>query len=846
MPSALERLAKILRLEREQRYRDRAVEGGLGEYSRVWEPEARREARNAGQLALVEELRDAMQRYKATEGRKARAGRVKFMLERIHSRSSSQARGAGTSSRRERRGAERQAGGQGRRQERSSANRASRKLRPSMPDLAPRRRLERAPRQPRKPYDAQAAEAVQRELEQPVTALRGVGERKAEAFARLGVNSVGELLYFLPRRHDDYRQVCYLGRLKPGMQVTVVGRVRSTALRVVAGGRHDFQLTLEDDSGELDAIFFGRRWMEGQIKVGEQIVLRGQVAAWGSRLQMSGPEWEPLDSDTLQTVGLVPVYALREGLRQREVRRLVRGVVDALAERVPDPVPEASLERCGLADLGWALRQAHFPEGPDQLRHARERLLYDELLQLQLAVLGARREWQEGAAAALCISDEALEVLQEALFPFRLTDAQRRAVAEIRADMATTVPMNRLLQGDVGSGKTAVATLALALTVLAGKQAALIVPLSVLAEQHYRSLVATMARMPAERKPSVALLSGATPRAEREALLEDLATGALDIVIGTQALIQEGVRFHDLGLAIIDEQHRFGVQQRKALRGKGRNPHLLMMSATPIPRSLALTLHADLDLTVIDELPPGRVPVQTCIIEPVARERALSFVAAELARGRQAFIVHALVQESEQSEARAAIEAQETLRQVFHQYRVALLHGRMSAAEKEETLRAYSRGEQDVLVTTSVAEVGVDVPNASVMVIEGANRFGLAQLHQFRGRVGRGEHASTCLLIPDREEPASRQRLEVLVEIRDGFRLAELDWELRGPGDLVGTRQSGGNLTQMAGFLSPELVALAQRESRSIYAEDPELSLAEHKLLGERVARLRDARSDIS
>ncbi len=318
------------------------------------------------------------------------------------------------------------------------------------------------------------------------------------------------------------------------------------------------------------------------------------------------------------------------------------------------------------------------------------------------------------------------------------------------------------------------------------------------------------------------------------------------MVVGTHALIQEGVEFKDLALAVVDEQHRFGVEQRGALRGKGTNPHLLVMTATPIPRTLALTMHADLDLTVIDEMPPGRKPVQTRVVDPVARERIFSFVEAQLDQGRQAFIVHPLVEESETIEARAAVAAFDELKQVFFRYNVGLLHGRMKPAEKDEIMSAFSQGDFDVLVTTSVAEVGVDIPNASVMVIEGANRFGLAQLHQFRGRVGRGEHASYCLLIPDSNAPEARERLLALESITDGFRLAEMDWQLRGPGDLLGTRQSGGGLLRLAEFISPELVELGQREARTIYEEDPELTQGQHRLLAERVRLLQNERSDVS
>ena len=855
MPTALETLVKILRLEREQRCRDSAVAGGLGAFSKVWEPDALRQARNNQQRKLVEELRALMQGYSGLGDADARSKRVQYMLDRIHARvqpetrqNAAERKGDRSSSRNRRDGKSRKPRRQGRNPNsgRDPGRRSRRSVRASRPDIAERVSLEQPPRRQGAALEPSIAMARMRELEQPLTVLQGIGERRAEVFARLGIQTLADLLYFMPRRHDDYRQERYLARLEADMRVTVVGRVRRGAVRHVAGGRRDFHLALEDESGQLEAVFFGQHWLAGQIRVGDLIVLSGCTSLRGSRMQMINPEWEPLDAENLQTVGLVPVYPLTEGLTQRGMRRLMRDVVKDKTRNLPDPVPEATLDRAGLADLPWALLQAHFPEGPDHLRHARNRLLFDELLALQLAVLENRREWQSRPADALAMPDDDFAALQSGLFPFELTPAQQRAVDEIRQDMAAEVPMNRLLQGDVGSGKTAVAMLAMLLATQAGRQAALIVPLSVLAGQHFRNMSEAFARLPEDKRPSLALLTGATGGEQRETILADLASGALDIVIGTHALLEEGVDFSDVGLVIVDEQHRFGVGQRKSLRGKGRNPHLLLMTATPIPRSLALTLYADLDLSVIDELPPGRGAVQTTIIEPVARERAFSFVATELARGRQAFIVHPLVEESKNSDVRAATGAWEELVQVFHRFRLALLHGRMSVAEKDEVLRAFSEGDTDVLVTTSVAEVGVDVPNASVMVIEGANRFGLAQLHQFRGRVGRGEHPSHCLLIPDSREPAARERLEALEQHGDGFSLAELDWKMRGSGDLAGTRQSGGSLLQMAEFMTPQLVEMARREARTLALEDPALALPQHELLSFRVNRLRDRRSDVS
>jgi len=367
------------------------------------------------------------------------------------------------------------------------------------------------------------------------------------------------------------------------------------------------------------------------------------------------------------------------------------------------------------------------------------------------------------------------------------------------------------------------------------KQAALMAPTSILAEQHYRGISQSLAQMPTDMRPVVALLTSALTQSERNSIYRGLDDGSIDVVIGTHAIIQDGVQFNDLGIAIIDEQHRFGVEQRAALRGKGTNPHLLVMTATPIPRTLALTMYADLDLSILDEKPPGRQAIETRMLEPVSRERAFNFIETHLREGRQAFVVHPLVEASDKIEARSAVEAYEELSQVFYKYRVCLLHGRMSPTEKDEIMAAFANHEYDVMVTTSVAEVGVDVPNANVMLIEGANRFGLSQLHQFRGRVGRGEHKSFCLLIPDNLTPEAETRLKAMEETDDGFILAERDWKLRGAGDLLGTRQSGTHVLQLAEEMTPDLVSLAQQEALTIYAEDPYLEQEEHLLLAEKV-----------
>ena len=878
MPSALETLVKILKLEREQGCKDTAVIGGLSAFSASWVKDAHAQARKPEHHLLVDELQQLMQGYAQIENRTERVSQIQYMLDRITGRvpappefqvqeeAASEPQEAERISepepppmsqpqepvkpQEERKPEQVDSRQHDRRDQsdRSSERRQPVKSKQTVPvlDIPAPPRLARPPRKVRPEIDPEEATDIMRGLRQSVTVVKGVGERMTQSFRRLGVETIYDLLYFLPRRYDDYTQQNYVSKLQPNITTTVIGTVRHTEVRIAQRGRKDFHLTVDDGSGLLDALFFGQHFMGRYIKPGDQIVLSGKTSIFRSRLQMTNPEWEHLDTDNLHTVGIVPVYPLTEGLKARGLRRLMHKTIEYWSDRLPDYVPEPTLDRVELADLGWAIKNIHFPEGHDHLEHARNRLTFDSLLLLQLAILGQRREWQSVPADPLSVSDEFLSAFLEAVFPYTLTGAQQRAIADIRHDIGLNVPMNRLLQGDVGSGKTAVATTVMAMAVADGKQAALMAPTSILAEQHYRNISEGLAKMPGDRTPSVALLTGSLSSAEREAVRAGVADGSIDVVVGTHALIQEGVEFRDLGLAIIDEQHRFGVEQRGVLRGKGKNPHLLLMTATPIPRTLALTLHADLDLTLIDEMPPGRKPVQTRVVEPIARERVFSFVESQLEQGRQAFIVHPLVEQSEKIDARSATEAYEELSKIFYLFNVGLLHGRMKPAEKDEIMAAFGRGDYDVLVTTSVAEVGVDVPNASVIVIEGANRFGLAQLHQFRGRVGRGEHASYCLLIPDNDTPEARQRLEAMEAITDGFKLAEMDWQIRGPGDLVGTRQSGGSVLNLAEFMTPHLVELAQREARTIYEEDPDLGLPQHRLLVERVRLLQDERSDVS
>lgn len=893
MPSALETMVKILKLERDQGGKNTAVVGGLVAYAATWQPQAREQARRAEQQILIDEIVDSLAEYEALADEGERIGKINYLLDRATNRAPApkayQARIAQwreklpppadrPSAPENRRNRRDQNPGRGANSGRSGGKRRAYAYdsatydedfiggpNKAALDLPPMPRLERPPRSPRRQLARAEIDSQLAELEAPTTEVKGIGKKFAELLGQMDIHSVRDLLYRLPRQYRDYTRLLAIKDLPDGEDATVIATV--TGARVAASGAgKDLVITVSDGSGALSARFFRQHYLEAKLRRGAQIVLSGKVAWFRDMKTMANPEWEELDRQHLHTIGIVPVYRMTKGLPPRLLRRVIRTLVDDWAAKIPDPLPPALLERTGLADLGWALRQAHFPEGWDHRDHAHRRLAFDELLTLQLALLENRREWQSQPAARLTIGDKVLDEIIAAMFPYELTGAQQSAIEAIRRDAASAIPMNRLLQGDVGCGKTAVAIVALAIALQNGRQATMMAPTSILAEQHFRAVSEAFSRAPGESRPVIALLTGALNSSERGSIYRGIADGSIDIVVGTHALIQAGLDFHDLALAVIDEQQRFGVDQRAALRGKGENPHLLFMSATPYPRSLALTLFADLDITVIDEKPPGRQEIITKIMDAIERERLYGFITGQLEQGRQAFFIHPLVEESDSQETADAIGAHERLSRVFHRFRVCLLHGRQSPAEKDALMSDFADRRYDVMVTTSVAEVGVDIPNANVMVIEGANRFGLAQLHQFRGRVGRGEAQSYCFLIPDRaadidldrirdfqagrlegaELSVAEQRLAAVESSNDGFHLAEVDLELRGIGDLLGRRQSGhGNLQLMRGDQA-ELAQLAQQEARTLFEEDPGLDLPEHQTLAETARRVYANPGDIS
>jgi ATP-dependent DNA helicase RecG len=658
--------------------------------------------------------------------------------------------------------------------------------------------------------------------------------------SRLGLNTLGDMLYNFPHRYEDYSQLKPIRDVFYGQALTVIGEVTMITSRPLRGGRKSItEAVINDGTAGLRLTWFNQPWLTNRLKVGEAISVSGKVEQYLGRLVMNNPDWEPVEVENLHTNRIVPIYSLTANVTQKWLRKLMNQVVTYWAPKLTDHLPGTIRQAANLPDLSTALLQAHFPDSDPKLKAARQRLAFDEIFFLQTGVLRQRRDWQSAPGRIFEVEEEWLELLFKAL-PFTLTNAQQKAVQDIRADLKSGRPMNRLLQGDVGSGKTAIAAIAAAMVNHSGSQAAIMAPTSILAEQHYRTFLNVLASENGLLKPGqIRLLIGDTPEHEKEDIRAGLASGEIKIAIGTHALLEDPVTFADLQYVVVDEQHRFGVEQRAALRSKGTNPHLLVLTATPIPRSLALTLYGDLDLSIMDELPPGRQPIPTHILAPQERERAYTLIRSQVKEGHQAFIIYPLVEESEKSELLAATQEHETLqKEIFPDLKLGLLHGRMKASEKDSVMLAFREKQYDILVSTTVVEVGVDVPNATVMLIEGANNFGLAQLHQLRGRVGRSPAQSFCLLIPDHEDAAENERLKAMAETNNGFVLAERDLQQRGPGEFLGTRQAGFTTSlKMASLSDIQLIEKARVQAQELFARDPDLKTPENSLLSEALGR---------
>ncbi len=820
MSSALEKIKKFLKLEIERGFDNRAVVGGLDKIIPAWEQEANREGI---QPSVIQQILNRLTQYPALSFEQ-REQIVQDILQIVENASNFTPDFSLNSSD----------------VEKIEYPQIS-TIKTSPPTDPPRR-------SPKVENSRPAG------LDASLKVLPGVGAKNAQNLEKLGLQKLEDLLYFFPRRYDDFSKMKPINQLRFGEELSVAGTVQKSQLREIKGNRTLFEAVISDGTGSLRVSWFNQPWMEKNIHPGVQVVLSGKVDMYLGRLCMNNPDWELLDQEHLHTNRIVPVYPLTAGLSQKVLRRIMYQTVTFWAARVADFLPDEIRTAGNLIPISHALRQIHFPDNDANLHAARERLAFDEIFLIQLGVLRQKQNWQNRTAHIFQVSDEWLTTQINRL-PFPLTNAQQRAVHEIRTDLSSGRPMNRLLQGDVGSGKTVVAALAIAMVTAAGSQAALMAPTSILAEQHYRSFQKLFVRSDTDNAApfapgEVRLLVGDTPEKEKQEIRQALLAGEIKLLIGTHALIEDPIEFKQLQLAVIDEQHRFGVAQRSALREKGDNPHLLVMTATPIPRSLALTIYGDLDLSVMDEMPAGRQPIETHIFTPLERERAYSFIRSQIRQGYQAFIIYPLVdqEQSQTEDALAAVQQQQRLQtEVFPDLKIGLLHGRMRPEEKEQVMRKFRDKQFHILVSTSVIEVGVDVPNATVMLIEGANRFGLAQLHQFRGRVGRGNAKSYCILIPDDEDAAENERLSAMVETNDGFILAERDLQQRGPGEFLGTRQAGFADLKIANLTDVHTIEKARNLAQQLFEKDPQLSDPRYQPLLQKLnAFWGEGRGDIS
>jgi ATP-dependent DNA helicase RecG len=815
MQRSIEKLYKIFKLEAEYNYTNKAVVGGLEKLTERWLGEARAEGLPEDKIQSVTSILNQYAQLSTAERAQAlrKVGHlldnpgIKHLAQPDLQTQPAQAKI-------------------------SEEHRRGQSKNPSQP--ARQGRISTQKRSISPPTVPNAA--VPDGLSSPTTVVRGIGQKQAQLLEKIGITTVEDMIYYFPRRYDDYSELKLIKDLSYGEEVTIIAWVKSISTFTSRNkNRKIIQVLVSDKTGAIQLMWFNQDYHLRHLRKDMFLSISGKIEQYMGRLVMYHPDYEQIDQHQLNTKRIVPVYSLTARLSQRWLRRVMFSVLTQWVSKIPEFMTEYILEDANLMDLSTALKEIHFPENHPNLKKAHYRLAFDEIFLLQLGVLRQKYEWTNHEGRKYQVDDSWIDERIRYL-PFQLTNAQINVLADIRQDLESGRPMNRLLQGDVGSGKTVIAGLGISMVVKTGAQAAYMAPTSILAEQHYTNLKNLLANPEDEsavlKKDQIRLLMGDTPAKEREEILHGLAEGHIKLLIGTHALIEDPVVFNNLQIVIVDEQHRFGVSQRAALREKGANPHLLVMTATPIPRSLALTIYGDLDLSVMDEMPPGRKPVSTHIVYPVERERIYNLVRAQVDKGRQAFIIYPLVEQGENEEVLAAVQEQERLQvEVFPNLRVGLLHGRLRPDEKDSVMRQFRDRHFDILVSTTVIEVGVDIPNATVMVIEAANRFGLAQLHQLRGRVGRSAEQSFCILIPQTSDAAENERLLAMESTNDGFVLAEHDLRQRGPGEFLGTRQSGYANLRLANLTDVHLIEKARKYAQQVFDNDPTLSAVEHQLM---------------
>lgn len=671
-----------------------------------------------------------------------------------------------------------------------------------------------------------------------IKSIRGIGEKNSKYFIKLGMHTIYDMLRYFPRRYQDFSKLKTINRLEYGDELSVIGTLTHDLYTRNAkrGTLKITEATLGDSTGTIKLTWFNQPYLSTQLGKGSAIVVSGKVDIYLGRLVMNSPDWESLDRQQLHTNRIVPMYPLTSGLTNRQLRKIIHQNLPFWSQRVQEYLPQVILDSEKLPGITDAIKQIHFPETSQSLEESRRRFAFEEIFFLQLGVLTQKNQWASRSAEKYPLSETEFQNSANSL-PYTLTGDQVSAIRDILSDLGSGHAMNRLLQGDVGSGKTVVAKFAILAVIQNGAQAAVMAPTSILAEQHYRTLTELLTSDSLIQPDEIALLIGSTSSKDRAEIMQKLSDGSIKVIVGTHALIEAPVEFKHLQLAVIDEQHRFGVSQRAILQEKGNSPHLLVMTATPIPRSLALTVYGDLDVSTITEMPPGRKPVETQLIPPNQRDTAHKMIADQINAGFQAFIVYPLVEsEDEEDDFKAAVNEYERLKkEVFPTLQVGLMHGRLKPADKDKVMMDFRNGDYDILVSTTVIEVGVDIPRATIVLIEGANRFGLAQLHQIRGRVGRNGESAYCLLIPEDESALENKRLSVMIATTDGFKLAEYDLNQRGPGEFLGTRQSGYVGLRFSSITDTPLIEKCRKYAKLIFEEDPSFDQPEHQLMKEQL-----------
>lgn len=783
MNDAIETIEKFLLLEKKREYDNKAVVGGLENALPIWLREAKK---NFLPITFIQDCEKYITGYsKANPDIRARI--VETLLEKI----------------------------------------SSQKQKDNIKAVPSQKKKVNPTKKNRKPNKLEGLSA-------PLTVIRGIGPKKAEILEKLNLHTLHDLLHYYPRRYDDFSQLKTINRLAYGEETTIIGSVENIFSRDAKRSKMKIlEVTVTDGTGNLRLTWFNQPWISNQLRKGDNIVISGKVDMYLGHLVINNPDFEPMDREQLHTNRIVPVYPLTAGIKQKWLRRALFDTVTFWADRLDDHLPQWILQEEKLPSINEATKAIHFPENQEDLENARERLSFDEIFLLQYGVLQQKRDWQTAHARKFSIERDIYEEELSHL-PYQLTEAQRKAIDDILYDLQSGKPMSRLLQGDVGSGKTVVSRFAFEPIIRNGAQAAVMAPTSILAEQHFSNFSTMLVGDEILGNDEIALLIGEIPENEKAEIREQLNSGQIKLVVGTHALFEDPIAFKDLQLAVIDEQHRFGVEQRAALRMKGENPHLLVMTATPIPRSLALTIYGDLDISVIDEMPEGRVPIETHLLFPSERKRAYQMIRAQVEKGHQAFIIYPQIGsgDDEDEEALAVLNAFEKLqKEVFPHLDLRYLHGRMKQSEKDAILADFRNGKFDVLVSTTVIEVGMDIPNATAVIIEGAERFGLAQLHQIRGRVGRDGNQSFCILIPSKENQVDNERLIIMEKTNDGFALADYDLKVRGPGEFLGKRQSGFSGIRLANLTNIKLIERARKQALALFDKDPDLTFPEHRAL---------------